>query len=315
VRGKEKPLVSIVVPSWNGWWLLEDRLPGLLAAARETGRGEVVVVDDASEDGTQSKLERFSPALRVVRLEKQSGFPVAAHRGVEAAKGEYIFLVNNDVVVPPGVLGSLLEGLEDPGVFAVVPRIVRSDTGVDESKTKLFFRRGIVATTLAADEQLPDFACGAAVCFRRSVYGFLGGFDPLFAPFYWEDVDLSYRARKRGFLIKRVGGVAVSHQHSKTIGTLRDRSFVQRVYERNRLFFMWKNITDASLWRKHLAWLPLKLAWDAIAYRDFLHGFVAALKRFTEVAARRRQERRECWVSDAQLLVRGGEASLARREP
>jgi len=302
VKAHAKPLVSIVVPSRNGWWLLDRNLPFLLAAVQEVGSGEVVVVDDGSEDATATHLAESPPELRLVQRHRQGGFPVAANHGVQAARGEYIFLVNNDVVVPRGVVGTLLEELRDPKVFAVVPGISRTSTEVDESRTRLFFRRGLVVTTFWAGEQEPDYACGAAMCCRRSDFLALGGFDPLYVPFYWEDVDLSYRARKRGFLVKRVKEATVFHAHSQTIGAIKDRSFVQKVYERNRIFFMWKNLTDPALWKRHLAWLPVKVVWDLIVYRDFVYGLAGALKGLGDVARARLREKSESVLTDSQLL-------------
>src|SRR4030095_3826855 len=103
--------------------------------------------------------------------------------------------------------------------------------------------------SLAITEVL--FACGGAAAYDRSLWVALGGLDPLYAPFYWEDVDLSWRARKRGWRIVHVPASVVHHEHSATIGSRFDARRVRIVYERNRLLFQWKNLTSMRLTASH----------------------------------------------------------------
>ena len=74
------------------------------------------------------------------------------------------------------------------------------------------------------------------------------------------------------------------------------------VYERNRLLFTWKNLTDPALWWKHLLGLPAKIVWDLIAHPAFVHGLRQGLKLRGEVVARRRTEREEASLLDRELL-------------
>ena len=137
------------------------------------------------------------------------------------------------------------------------------------------------------------------MAFRREEFLTLGGFDPLFSPFYWEDVDLSYRARKRGRRIVQVEDARVDHDHGRTIGARFSRAEVATVYERNRLLFTWKNLTDPGLWRAHLAALPAKTLWDIVAHPAFVRGLGRAPRvlggraRASGRAKRRPRDRRE----------------------
>ncbi len=300
------PDLSVVVPSWNGKESLRAHLPSVLEAARCAGSSEVVVSDDGSDDGTLEMLGQEFAAVRVARRTARGGFPWAANDGVAAARGRWIVLLNNDMEVRPDALALLGSALErGPDLFAVVPSIVRAATGEEEARTRLRFRRGVVATSLdGAPGGEPAYACGGAMAFRREEFVRLGGFDPIYSPFYWEDVDLSYRARKRGRRVAHVCAARVDHDHGRTIVARFDRREIARVYERNRLLFTWKNLTERGLWCTHLALLPAKTVWDLASHRAFVRGLREALGLRSEIAARRRTERAESTVSDRELLAR-----------
>jgi GT2 family glycosyltransferase len=298
------PGLSIVIPSWNGKEPLEEHLPGFLDAAAGIRGAEVIVSDDGSTDGTADTLARRFPGARIVRRPRNGGFGPAANDGVAAARGDFVFLANNDVALPSGTaerLGAALEA--SPEAFAVVPSIVRRESGDDEARTRILFRRGVVSTSLGGDAGAdPAYACGGAMMFRRAEFLALGGFDPLYAPFYWEDVDLSYRARKRGRRILHVADARVEHDHGRTIGKRFASPGVARVYERNRLIFTWKNLTDPPSWRNHLLLLPWKAAWDLAAYPAFVSGLLEAMRVRRAVLERRREERASSSVPDRVLL-------------
>jgi GT2 family glycosyltransferase len=190
-----------------------------------------------------------------------------------------------------------------PEAFAVVPSIVRRESGEDEARTRIRFRWGVVSTSLGGDTRTdPAYACGGAMAFRRSEFLSLGGFDPLYAPFYWEDVDLSYRARKRGRRILHVADARVDHDHGRTIGERFEPRRIAEIYERNRLIFTWKNLTDPLPWRKHLLLLPCKACWDLAAYPAFVSGLRKAIGLRRAVRERRRGEHVREAVPDRVLL-------------
>jgi GT2 family glycosyltransferase len=297
------PELSVVVPSWNGAATLRAHLPSVLTAAGAAF--EVLVCDDGSDDDSPGILAREFPAARVVRRPERGGFARTANAGVAAAAGRVVVLLNNDIEVESHALVRLVTALDaDPELFAVVPSIVRSRSGEEEALTRILYRRGVVATDCAGSpDRPPAYACGGAMAFRRAEFEALGGFDPLFSPFYWEDVDLSYRARKRGRTIGFVPLARVVHDHGRTIGRRFAQAEVARVYERNRLLFTWKNLGDPGLWRRHLALLPAKAAFDVAAHPAFVRGLCDALRLRRDVAARRRVERAEARIADRGLLA------------
>ena len=93
------------------------------------------------------------------------------------------------------------------------------------------------------------YATGGAAAYRRERFLELGGFDPIYHPFYWEDADLGWRAWRRGWTNVQVPASEVEHRGGETIGMRFESRRVKETYERNRLLFMWSNVLDRGLWR------------------------------------------------------------------
>jgi O-antigen biosynthesis protein len=130
VREDERPLCSVVIPTYNGRALLETCLASV-ALHRPTDPRlpiEVIVADDASTDGTGEWLACVHPDVCVVRLERNGGFCAAANAGIALARGRFIQVLNNDTEVAAGWIEAGLEPFTDPTVGAVAPLVlVRSD--------------------------------------------------------------------------------------------------------------------------------------------------------------------------------------------
>ncbi len=312
--------VSLVLPSWNGRALLERNLPSVRAAlAAHPAGGEAIIVDDGSDDGTSAWIATAHPWARcLVRAENQ-GFGAAVNHGVAAAHHGIVVLLNNDVRVEEQFLEPLTAAFAAGGgrIFAVVPTIMNRTFGGNEAVTACRFRYGLLETLFperngaarpggapAANTPEPLFACGGAAAYDRTLWERLGGLDPLFAPFYWEDVDLPWRARKRGLRILHAPASVVTHEHGATIGARFAPARVRAVYERNRLLFQWKNLTSPRLTLRHLAWLPARLARAPFGRIDFLRGFLGAVSRLPRALAARRRERAATIVRDAAILER-----------
>jgi GT2 family glycosyltransferase len=129
------------------------------------------------------------------------------------------------------------------------------------------------------------------------------GYDEIYSPFYWEDIDLSYRAYKRGWKVIFDSEIVVEHHHESTIGKYFDKEKIKTIAYRNQFFFQWKNITDAGLHRQHISSLPVYLI-RAIVKKDwsFVKGFLAALMRLGTVGNKRKREIKESTQSDTQVL-------------
>jgi GT2 family glycosyltransferase len=296
---------SLVVPNWNGRELLRANVPSLLAAAEAHGACEVVVVDDGSTDDSVSLLARELPRVRVVRHERNQGFGPACLTGARAAAHPIVVLINSDVVVEPGFVKPLVEPFEDPAVFAVAPLILDREGKVAKvSVNRPYLRRGELRweglppealLALGASERaapIPSlFPLGGAVALDRARFLELGGFDPLYHPFYYEDVDLGLAAWRRGWKCLVEPRSRVRHDEGGTIGRHFKRFQVKVAKRRHRLLMTWKH-AHASWLRAHLAWLPVKLVTKAFKLDlRFYVAFVQALGRLPQALRARRRER------------------------
>jgi len=118
---------SIVIPNWNGRDLLEKYVPSILEATKHNPANEIIVVDNASEDGSAAFLKEHFPTVRVLEMDRNYGFGGGSNRGFAAAKNDIVVLLNSDMRVAPDFLASLLEGFHDENVFAVSCQIFFSD--------------------------------------------------------------------------------------------------------------------------------------------------------------------------------------------
>ncbi len=191
-----RPDISVVMVTFNRWDLTRQALT--LLAELTPPSYEVVIVDNASTDGTADALGAVEGAL-VLRNTRNLGFGPANNQGAAMARGRYLLLLNSDAWVRPGWLEPLVEVADaDPGIAAVAPRLLYPDGRLQEAGS-IIWRDGRVRQY--GDGDLPnrsqylfrrtvDYASAACLLVRRSAFVGVGGFDPRFAPMYYEDVDL-----------------------------------------------------------------------------------------------------------------------------
>jgi N-acetylglucosaminyl-diphospho-decaprenol L-rhamnosyltransferase len=213
---------TVVIPTLNARDLLAETLASL---ERQTVEHDVVVVDNASTDGTAELLAERFPRVRVVRLPENAGFGRAVNRGVATVETDVLVLLNNDVVCHERFVEELLAPLADPAVGMVAgvllqhgaPHLVDS-AGIELDAT---LRSWDALWNRPADE-LPAAAepvgpCGGAAAYRTDAYRAVGGFDETFFA-YWEDVDLALRLRLAGHRCVRATAARALHKHGQTLG-------------------------------------------------------------------------------------------------
>jgi GT2 family glycosyltransferase len=258
-----KGSVSVVLPSLEGLDLLEQNLPPLLLELERRGAGdEAIVVDDTGRGVLAEPLARRFPAVRVVTREENGGFARALASGVEAARHPLVFSMNTDVRVRPGFLAPLVAALEPKDVAAVAPLVLLGgDPRRVESVVELAFEAGrpaVLQPLLGRESTLPSgptpiaFAVGGTCLFEKRSFLERGGFDPLYEPFYWEDVDLCFELWSRGRRVLLEPASVVEHHHRGTIGKLVSEPIFRAAIERNRLLFAWKFLDDPALLAEHV---------------------------------------------------------------
>lgn len=221
--------IRVVVVTWNGAHLLPECLDSLRAQTIVDDL-EVVVVDNASTDGTAELLASRYPEASVVHLERNLGFAGGAAAGAADFRGLGVAFLNNDATFAPDAVERLREALVRPGaedIGAVTARLLLagSDPLLVNSTGNVVSRAGtggdrdwrVPAGTESTDPDVFGF-CGGAALIRTSAYLQTGGFDAsLFL--YYEDTDLSWRLRAAGWRVEYVRTAVAMHRHAATSDT------------------------------------------------------------------------------------------------
>ena len=300
---------SLVVPNYNGRDLLQKNIPTLVAAARAFGGpAEVIVVDDGSQDDSLAVLKELEKdGVRAVVHPKNQGFGAACLTGVQAATHPVVVLLNSDVRVEPGFLRPLVRPFADPTVFSVSPLILDREGRPGKVTVNLpRVRRGelvwdgVDPEDLLAlsrlDESVPLevpslFGLGGAVAVDRARFLALGGFDPLYRPFYHEDVDLGLMAWRRGWRVLVEPRSRVTHEDGGTINRHFAPLRVKVARKRHRLLSGWKHAEGA--WRSaQTRGLVLRALtrWLKLDVRFYLALWGALKRRRDALAAHAREE-------------------------
>ena len=220
------PDISIIVVTWNGRHYLDDCLGAI--ASQEGVSAETILVDNASTDGTREYVLAKFPWVRIVSLPENRGFAGGNNAGAREATGSYLEFLNNDTRADPGWLKALRAGVDlEARVALTTSRIVyMHDPGTLDSAGDgllrcggAFKRHHGAPAGVAAESQEVFGVCGAACLMPKAVFDELGGFDEDFFASH-EDVDLSYRARLRGYRCRYVATAVVRHHGSGTLGTI-----------------------------------------------------------------------------------------------
>ncbi|WP_372594625.1 glycosyltransferase family 2 protein [Actinotalea sp.] len=261
------PRVSVVVVTWNGLALTRRCVESLRAQSLEPGEMEIIVVDNGSSDGTVEALSS-EPDLRVVPRAVNGGFAAGANAGIRAASGELVVLINNDAVAEPGTVAHLvapfaagrrvgattgtvlLSGRFAPAPAGSTGALVSSDGSrwlrTAQGGTRLLNSTGNEVTRSGNGRDRDWLAPADAPPAPAEVFGFNGGCvalsraalddvglleESLFM--YYEDTELSWRLRRRGWSIEHVPSAVTVHDHAASSGTA--SAFFQDHNERNRV--------------------------------------------------------------------------------
>jgi len=221
-----EPLATIIVPVYNQLEYTAACLQSLAEVHCRTPF-EVIVVDDASSDATADWLPGCD-GVRFVRNDDNLGFIGSCNRGAAMARGRYLVFLNNDTRVTDDWLDRLIEPFStDEPVGIVGARLVYADGTLQEAGG-IVFRDGSGWNYGRGDHpdrpeygfiSEADYVSGACLAIERATFESLGGFDPYFAPAYYEDTDLCFRARSRGLKVLYQPAARVIHYEGATSGT------------------------------------------------------------------------------------------------
>ena len=251
----ERPLLSVVVPTWQGaapW--LEECLSGI--AAQRTHRPQVVVVFDGPAPSCQEITRRVLPGARQLPFKEQRGFAAAASAGLRAARGHLVAILNDDAVPQPDWLEAMAAAAErhpDAGSFA--SRVLRADDpsiidsaghGLTRWGESFSIGQGAPDGPTFHEERSVFGAPACAAVYRWELLRDCGAFDPAFEA-YLEDVDLSLRAQLLGFPCVYVPAARVFHRGSASYGWGRGAGHAERLIARNRVRLLLKSMPRNTL--------------------------------------------------------------------
>ena len=280
--------ISIIIPNYNGEELIKKNLPKLVEEIRNYKDIEIIIVDDRSTDNSVSSIKYYVSGVKnkeikfkILENKTNLGFSSTVNNGAREAKGDILVLLNTDVVPEKDFLQPLIKPFNDESVFAVgcMDKSIENEETVLRGRGIGKWERGFLSHKRGEIDKADTlWVTGGSGAFRKSIWDKLGGLNELYNPFYWEDIDLSYRALKSGYKILFESKSVVLHEHEKGAIIKRFSSFrIKTIAYRNQFIFVWENATDISLQFQHILWLPYHFL-KALLRGDvaFFLGFVKA---------------------------------------
>jgi GT2 family glycosyltransferase len=243
--------LTVIIPNFNGKHFLKESLESL---KKQNNSFDVIIIDNASVDGSCEYILNNYPEFRLIKNKKNMGFSKAVNQGIKASNTDYIFLLNNDVVLEINCISNLLECIKkDVNVFAVASKMVQYQdrTMIDDAGdeyTILGWTKKVgngKSIELYQSEREIFSACAGAAIYRRSVFDVIGYFDENFFA-YMEDVDICYRTRIYGYKCFYCPKAIVYHHGSGTSGSKYNK-FKIRLAARNNVYVPYKNMPRPQL--------------------------------------------------------------------
>jgi len=234
---------------------------------------EVIVVDNASTDGSADMVAEEHPWAKLIRSERNLGFSAGNNLGIGAASGRYVLLLNPDTLVHPGALGMLVEFADShPQAGIIGPRLLNADGSIQYSCRSFptlatgFFRNTFLGRLFPKNRfnreylltdwdhsavREVDWVSGAAMMIRREVLDQVGLLDEGFF-MYCEDVDICYRAHHAGWKVMYCPDAVITHM----IARASDKNAAAMIIERHKSMF--------RFFRKHYASESNPLVWPVV---------------------------------------------------
>jgi hypothetical protein len=290
---------SVLVPNLNGEHFLE---PCLTALAQQTlPPSQVIVIDNGSTDGSVELVRRRFPKARLLTFSENRGFAAAMNAGIAETTTRFVAFLNNDAVAEPTWLEELAKCLaRHPSAAAATSKLLLAGEpgrldGAGDGLTRSFLPyvrgHGEPDDGRFGDELEVFGASGAAALWHASVLREVGGFDERFFAYY-EDVDLSFRARLRGYEIWYAPRSVVRHTRGGTAGQHVDFALFHPV--KNRWFMLVKDLPGRTAARRSAAILAGEaFFWGRTIRRGAPRALLRAYREVLRDWPELRKERRE----------------------
>lgn len=297
--------VTIIIPNYNGIHYLNECLSSIYYDIKEDYKKTtpVIVIDNASTDGSTKNLNTDFPELKLIKLSQNTGFCHAVNTGIKESDTEFVILLNNDTTIRPGFIRNLVNTIsKENHIFSVSAKMLnmKNPTLIDNAgdfynALGWAFSRGKGKKSINYNKETAIFsACGGASIYRRQIIKELGYFDEAhFA--YLEDVDLGYAARLHGYKNLFCPIAEVLHAGSATSGS-RYNQWKTDLASRNNIYLIIKNMPIPIL----ILNLPFLLIGCLIKFIFFsfkgmsfqyLHGIAKGIKLSLTATGRSRKLR------------------------
>lgn len=288
--------VTVVIPTWNGWHLLSPCLQAIRGQSHRAAR--VIVVDNGSSDDTVRHLAREFPEVEVVALAANAGFAGGCNAGMRTCPDDDVVLLNNDAIPRPEWLRELVAAAHiDHRVGIITSKLLDGDLRIESTGDYLdafsvpsHRGKGHVDDGEYDAERNILSACAGAVLLRRDLLDDIGDLDEAFFAYY-EDVDLSLRARLAGWEVAYAPLAVVEHSGSATSNAM--PGFRRYHTARNIWWLHVKNQAGWALATSLLRTIVVQPKWIAGAIRHrqlpvLTRAYVHAAKGLPRVWAQRR---------------------------
>ncbi len=298
VSWPDRAYLSIILVNWNGGELLAR---AIASVERElsawAGEAEILVVDNASTDGSADALAHTFPHVGVIRNRTNLGYAAAANRGLAASRGDLVLFLNPDVEVMDGAIARCAQHLrQDPKIALAGCRLLNPDLTRQRSVENFLSVSGLVLDNILSLPLLArlaaacrraglvppetgavDWVHGAFMLCRRSALEEIGGFDPDYF-MYAEDMDLCYRLRRKGYRVAYVDEAAAVHVGQASSAKLFGAKPTAQILRSTILFFRKHR-------GRHAAWAFRTLAAVKFLLRATSSGMLALVKDREQHAA------------------------------
>lgn len=273
--------ISVIIPFYKDQKLLYTNL---LYNKKFLSGCEIIVVNDSPEVSIVKELQKIDRSVIVVTNPKNLGFGPTINAGVKKSSRTFVFLLNMDVVLKDNSFLRALNHFKSNTHLFGVSFAQKEKNGAIVGANEGYFHNGMfhhrAKNSLVICPTLwPE---GGSCLISRNLFLSLTGYDADYAPFYWEDVDLGYRAQKKGLVSLFDPTIVVEHHHETIIGSHFTNEQITTIATRNQFLFIWKNIRGARL-VKHILLLPYLLV-SQRQNRYFIKGFELALSKFLHVS-------------------------------
>lgn len=266
IKENIQPEISVIIVNWNTLKVTSDCIQSLIDI-KEISPIEIIIIDNASHDGSVEALRNQFPSIKIIANETNVGFAAGCNQGLEQASGKYLLLLNSDTTANGESLKGMMDFLKNhPKVGAVGCRLLYADGTVQSSHgnfptpSEFLFHQSLLAILIKRfvsrlrnffphikHNQKPykvDWLMGACIMMPREIYRKVGGFDPDYF-MYCEDADWCFRLAKEGYSIYHLPQYSIFHYHQQSSRQRKKFTFIRIFQSLNR--FVEKNYGESGL--------------------------------------------------------------------